>query len=103
MNKTNVIKKLISDFSYPETGAQLIAEKIEESSPGIQEAFQVYFTSGEFPIFSIEGYTLQNLMSDHGMNPIAALLTLDWLVREPEQALKSLERGHDDVNLKTEN
>jgi hypothetical protein len=29
------------------------------------------------------------------MSPIAAFLTLDWLSREPGQALKSLENGRD--------
>ncbi len=33
------------------------------------------------------------------MKPPAALLTLDWLLREPDKAVASLRKGHDWVRV----
>ncbi len=40
-------------------------------------------------------------MELHKMNPIAAFLTLDWLIREPEQAIESLKHGYDFIKTDT--
>ena len=42
------------------------------------------------PKLSIAGYTLQRLIDEHGMLPVAAFLTLDWLLRDPARATASL-------------
>ena len=41
--------------------------------------------------------TIQRLIEQHNMKPIAAFLTLDWLSREPEAAIASLKCGYDRV------
>ena len=38
---------------------------------------------------------MQRLADEHGMNPIAAYLTIDWLIKDPEAALMPLTKGHD--------
>jgi hypothetical protein len=43
----------------------------------------------------VHGLTVDTLQRQHGMTPIAAFLTLDWLSRDPEAALASLHKGHD--------
>lgn len=45
---------------------------------------------GETPY---EGYTLNRLMTDYQMQFTGALLTLDWLLKEPETAKKALRYG----------
>ena len=92
-----LIPLLVSKHGYPEHGAKLIAEKLATSSPDIQAAFLEWWNTGELRAPEYEGYTAQRLMEEHHMKPIAALLTLDWLRREPENALKSLSKGHDSI------
>jgi hypothetical protein len=97
MNQEELLPRLISEFHYPPKGAQLVAEKLSVSKPEIQSAFLYFWNTGELPLIEVEGYTVKQLETEHGMKPIAALLTLDWLLREPEKAKASLKRGHDRV------
>jgi hypothetical protein len=97
MKKDELIPRLISEFNYPQSGAEIVAEKIIKSSPIVQKAFNEFWESGTIPEIEIEGYTIASLSNAHGMKPIAALLTLDWLIRDPASAKKSLEKGHDFV------
>lgn len=39
------------------------------------------------------GYSIDTLCSDYGMNFIAALLTVDWIIKEPEAAVLALQDG----------
>jgi hypothetical protein len=47
----------------------------------------------------ISGYDLEKLETEHGMNRIAAFLTLDWIKKSPDIAIKALKRGHDLVKF----
>jgi len=96
----DLIKRLQTDFGFPPTGAQLVTDKLVASQPVIKAAFLKWWQTGEFTPLEIEGYTWESLMEKHSMKPIAALLTLDWLLREPEKAGASLRKGHDFVRRK---
>jgi hypothetical protein len=97
MQENELIPRLISEFGYPPNGAKLVADKLMNSSPEIQESFVQFWETGEVSLLTVEGYSVSSLGEEHGMNPIAGFLTLDWLIREPEKAKASLRRGHDIV------
>lgn len=95
----DLIPRLQSEYGYPVTGARLIAEKLVACEPSIKIVFLKWWRTGEFTPLEFEGYTWEYLMEKQSMSPIAALLTLDWLLREPDKAKKSLHKGHDEVRL----
>jgi|SRR3990172_3538034 len=97
MDAQSLIPRLVSEFSYPQAGAQLVADKLVSCSPEIRVAFLELWNTGRLTEMQIEGYTVQRLMTEHHMKPIAAFLTLDWLRRDPQKALASLKKGHDKV------
>ena len=99
MDAQSLIPRLVSEFGYPQTGAQLVANKLVNCSPQVAVAFTEWWESGDLPELNVEGYTLLQLINEHNMKPIAAFLTLDWIVREPEKAKASLRKGHDRVEL----
>lgn len=101
IKQNELIPRLKSDFGYPENGAQLIAEKLINSSPEVQGAFLRFWETGEIPHLEVEDYTVSRLAEEHDMKPIAALLTLDWLIRDPAKAKASLKKGHDLVRKTT--
>ena len=39
------------------------------------------------------GYSVASLQQDYGMNFIAALLTIDWIIKDPQQAIPALQDG----------
>ena len=69
------------------------ADKIENLSPVLQEAFDCWVKCNIEPSFSIKGYSYSSLIETYNMKPIGAFLTLDWLIKEPEEALENLNRG----------
>lgn len=62
--------------------ARSIAERLLRASPAVQAAFLAWESAGTPPELCVAGYTVERLMREHGMKPMAALLTLDWLARE---------------------
>ena len=44
-------------------------------------------------ITEYSGYSLDSLRRDYGMNFIAALLTLNWIIKDPKQAVPAIESG----------
>ena len=97
MTMESIMDRLTTEFDYPEQGSELVAQKILEMQPSLRSEFDQWWNTGIVPTLEIEGYSVAMLMSEHNMNPIAAFLTMDWLLREPEKAITSLERGHDQI------
>src|SRR3989442_846228 len=97
MTISTLLDRLVSEFNYPPAGARLVATKLERISPPVRAAFLTWWNSGSAPPLEIHSYSVERLVDEHGMNPVAAYLTLDWLRRSPEEALKSLQKGHDRV------
>lgn len=92
-----VIQRLTDEFGYPEKGASLVADKIVKLDTMLSSRFHGWWTEGIIEDVNIHGYSIERLQSEHGMNTIAAFLTLDWLLREPERATHSLRKGHDKI------
>ena len=93
MDKSLLIAELKTKYGYNPRGAQLVADKLEKMNPLLADLFVQWQKDGVIPQFEIEGYSIQRLLKKHKMTPIAAFLTLDWLMREPNIALASLKKG----------
>lgn len=100
MEKDEFIHWLITDYKYPQRGAEILYDEYLKADDSIKKAFQDYKQSREVPNLEIEGYSVSVLQKDHNMNVIASLLTLDYLIKEPSKAKKSLQKGHDSVSPK---
>lgn len=100
LTEKSLLDRLVAEFNYPKQGAELVFQKISAMESSIRSEFDRWWHTGSVPNLEVEGYSIAVLMSEHNMNPIAAFLTLDWLLREPERAVASLIRGHDQVRKK---
>jgi hypothetical protein len=99
LNTQALVARLVDEFGYPEAGAKLIAADLAACREPVANAFLRWWDTGRMPEVEIQGYTVQRLMREQGMNPVAAFLALDWLNREPEKALQILDKGHDSVRV----
>lgn len=95
-----LINRLINEYQYSPKGALVVAEKIAGAQPIIKQSFFEFLDSHEIPEIEVEGYTIKRLIDQHDMKPPAAFLTLDWLMRSPDEAKKSLTKGHDWIGKK---
>jgi hypothetical protein len=96
--RLEVIERLHRGFGYPPERAPAVADQLAALPEPVALAFQQWWADEAGPeTLTVEGYTLESLAREHGMNPIAAFLTLGWLRRDPLRATRSLARGHDRV------
>lgn len=91
MDKKEIIKKLTDD-GYDNRMAYMVASELILVD-GALIPFLIKWMNGEEENFEVEGYSIRDLMHSRNMTYPAALLTLDWLVKDPQKAIESLKRG----------
>lgn len=87
------IKKILIKRGYPEKQAFSVACDLQEIDTSLQDALQRWLSQEEETDFQIEGFKLSELKQKFDMTYPAALLTIDWLIKEPELAIQSINRG----------
>ncbi len=92
-----IAERLVETHGYPRHAAEVVAADLMELSPPVAAAFLAWWSSGVVHGVTVEGYTVDCLQVKFGMHPVAAYLTLEWLVQEPEQALAVLRHGLDRI------
>lgn len=90
--QAEIITRLQGESDYSASGAQLMARRLSSLSGQVAGVFGEWWQGGEVPELAIEGYTVSRLMEEQGHSVYAAFVTLDWLEREPQEALAVLER-----------
>src|SRR5579875_2354264 len=91
-----IVGRLVSEFGYTEQRAQEAVQKLSNSHPSVQEAFEKWWRGeGLDERLEVQGYTAQGLVEKRGFNPMNAFLTMDWLLREPDKAARRLRKGRD--------
>lgn len=97
MEKEEYINWLIGELGYPRKGAEILFEQYIQADSTIQKALEDYKESKKIPEIKVEGYSVQILQEEQHMNIIASLFTLDYLIKDPQKAIRSLKKGHDSV------
>ena len=92
MERNNIIMILCSQ-DYPEYMLETTADKVENMNKSLKEAFEDWANNGTIPTIEVEGWSYNRLIEKYNMRPVAALLALDWLIRDPGKASKSLKKG----------
>lgn len=83
----------LREIGCPQNMIESTLIKVEKFQPEITRSFNDWLKTSNIPDLSIEGYSINDLIDKYKMNPIGAFITLDWLLREPKQAIKALEKG----------
>lgn len=98
MNKISeelfVSKLMKIDADYNSISAKRIYEQLSNSDSDIQFAALRWVESNIEPNFEkIEGWDIHRMKSELGMNTLAAILTVDWLRKDPQKALSAIKEG----------
>lgn len=94
----DLLPRLVSELGYTDKEAKMVVGDLQASSPEVQAAFEKWWETEILDEdLEIQGYTLKRLMNEYALKPIGALLTLDWLIREPVEALEALSEGYDTI------
>jgi len=97
--RSELVHFLITQAGYEPKVAELTADDLLAAQPLIQQAFEVWQSTEVLPELEIESYTAQRLIEEYHFHPVAALLTLDWLMTDPQEALTALKYGFDSVQI----
>lgn len=100
LNQNDLLKKMVLQIikQYPNAyDMAFLTDKLRDLDPDLLGVLSIFLEVGHLDAYEVQGYTPQKLINEHGMSPIAAIFTLDWLIREPDRARLSLERGHDSI------
>lgn len=96
--RTEEIRERLLRLGFPPVDADEVAQRLMELRGQTRQALEHWLETGEVDSsLGVEGYTLPRLMEEFGMTFPAALLTLEWIMRSPEEAIPALERGIDIV------
>lgn len=89
----NRIIEILKEQGYPTFMLEKTADKVENLSQPLKESFSKWIESGIEPSLSIKGYSYSILIEKFKMRPVGAFITLDWIMREPEKAIESINKG----------
>lgn len=93
MDKLEILE-ILMQRGYTQRNASLVAEEIVNIAPQLQQHLEAWLMDKSYnENYEVGKYSLKRLQEERRMNYPAALLTLDWLIKEPEAALRSLNRG----------
>lgn len=93
MDKLEILE-ILMQRGYTQRNASLVAEEMVNIAPQLQQYLEAWLMDKSYnENYQVGEYSLKRLQEERRMNYPAALLTMDWLIKEPEAALRSLNRG----------
>lgn len=93
MEKNYIYNKLI-ERGYDDKSACLIIPDLMQLHNPLDKYLELWIQDKtQESDYILNNYSVKQLMKERNMTYPAALLTMDWLIKEPNQAIKSLKRG----------
>lgn len=90
--KENLAKFLVEKWDYQEKQVDGVVNKLFDTDEKIQVSFREWLESGEMPEIPVyTGCNPKLLLETYPMKPPAIFLLLDWISREPKEALAALQ------------
>ena len=90
----NVKEIILSRFGCSEQDAVQIVSMLENMDKSLVPMLENWVANSNYSnTEEYSGYSMDSLQRDYGMNFVAALLTIDWIIKDPKQAIPALEGG----------
>lgn len=90
---TEYIQNKLKAQGYPEKASSIVAIELTKVDDTLKTLVEKWLKGNEDD-YESQGYSIKTLMKSRNMTYPAALLTIDWLIKEPVAALKSLSKGN---------
>jgi len=91
--------RLRDEFGYAAREAEMLAQDLMALEGSVRDAFAYWWQTGEIQPLDVQGYSVERLEREYDMNVIAAFLTLEWLLEDPEIALQAISEGYDQIDV----
>ena len=90
--KDKIISKLVT-MKFPARVATELAEDLMKIDKRLVPLRDAWLTGDESQDFEVCGYSVLRFVKERGMMYHAALLSVDWLLKEPDVTKAELEKG----------
>lgn len=88
------IYNVLLERGYDEKSARLVAPELMALNHPLDAYLEKWMQNeSDISDYDAHSYSIKQLMDERNMTYPAALLTMDWLMKEPEAAVASLKRG----------
>jgi hypothetical protein len=93
MNVTD-LKSLLIERGYKDHSAQVAAQNLSTIDKALQPLLDKWIhDENSQENYTEQGYSINEFQKEYGMKYPAALLTIDWIIKEPEIAIKCIKEG----------
>jgi hypothetical protein len=93
--RDKLVSILVNEHGYSEYSARVTANDLIKLDPQLYEALDRWMAYGMMTEVEVANFSTGALMRDKGFTYPAALIAMDWLLKEPQVAAKELSK---DVN-----
>lgn len=87
------IIKILMERRYTEKQAASVASDLLDVDEQLKDGLQHWLSTNEEKDYEVADFKLSELKQQFDMTYPAALLTIDWLIKEPDLAMKAIKRG----------
>ena len=87
--KESIVTILINEYDYSEYVAEVTANDLLNIQPQLQSALKAWLDTHAITNVEIEGFSVKQFM-ERGYTFPSALISLDWLLTEPDVAKAEL-------------
>lgn len=92
MNKETIVNKLMAN-QYSEKQATRVAEDLLLIDDKLYSLLEKWIATTKETDITVEGFSLIELKNKYQMTYPAALLTIDWLIKDPNIAVDAINQG----------
>lgn len=92
MNK-EYIKNTLIERGYSSAGAETASADLVHISDSLKPLLQNWLSDGKEEDYESNGLSIKGIMTRFGMKYPAALLSIDWVIRDPQTAIAVIKRG----------
>lgn len=89
---TSEIKNVLVERGYDDSHAELVAKELGFIDSQLEKPLNQWLENNEETEVVIEGVSLMELMQNNELEYPAALLSIDWIYKEPNVALSVLKQ-----------
>jgi len=91
--KIEKIQQTLIGHNYSPRIAEKVASELMLLEAPLVPLLESWIEKGEETDYEASGYSVKGFMTSPGMKYPAALLTIDWILKEPEKAIAAIKHG----------
>lgn len=87
------MKDILINRGFTEKQATRLTEELSNIDERLQKALEKWLKDGAETDFSAKGFSVIGLKQQYEMTYPAALLSIDWVLKDPDNAVKCIKKG----------